>query len=262
MASKLHIPKPKHKINPILTKERLKASFDPLKLTHLLDFSSPSNTKRRQYLEKIIRNDPSNIFSNENNNYLHRTDRYVNSLAKLVRLIELCRSIGVETDVRDPDFPTLLFAIADDLPAALHWVMFMPNIVSLADEEQQKEWLKMCRDWKMIGCYAQTELGHGSNIRALETTATFVKDGGDGHWIIHSPTLTSMKFWPGTLGRTSNHAMVIAKLIDGEGVDHGIHNFLVQTRSFKDHSLMPGVTCGGTCVFRGCFCSCFCFVIV
>lgn len=48
----------------------------------------------------------------------------------------------------------------------------------------------------------------------------------------------------GTLGRTGNHAMVIARLIDGQGVDRGVHNFLVQTRSYKDHTLMKGVTCG------------------
>ena len=98
-------------------------------------------------------------------------------------------------------------------------------------------------------------------MRALETTATFLKEGehcpttgqvapidggggGGGAWIINSPTLTSTKFWPGTLGRTCNHAMVIARLIDGKGKDHGVHNFLVQTRSMEDHSLMPGVTCG------------------
>lgn len=250
MASSLSIPKPKHQVNPILTEERLKATFDPTKITHLLD-SSPAATKRRRYLEQLIQNDPSNLFSNDKNIYLHRNDRHVNSLAKLVRLIEICRSIGMgnENDsngdiIRSQDFPIILNAVADDLPAALHWVMFVPNIISLADDEQQKHWLKMCRDWKMIGCYAQTELGHGSNVRGLETTATFVRDGEDGHWIVHSPTLTSLKFWPGTLGRTSNHAMVIARLIDGEGVDHGMHNFLVQTRSLDDHSLMPGVTCG------------------
>ena len=91
---------------------------------------------------------------------------------------------------------------------ALHWVMFQPNIVSLCDDEQRARWLPLCRDWRMIGCYAQTELGHGSNIRALETTATFLPEskGGQqgGSWVINSPTLTSGKFWPGTLGRTAN----------------------------------------------------------
>jgi len=248
MASNIDIPTPRHKVNPTLTEERLKATFDPNRITHLLDDSS-AGTKRRHYLESLIENDPSNVFNNDNNNYLHRTDRHINSLAKFVRLIEICRSIGVGDDDNgllkvDTDFSTLLNCVADDLPAALHWVMFVPNILSLADDEQQKEWLKMCRDWKMIGCYAQTELGHGSNVRALETTATFVKDKNDGHFIINSPTLTSFKFWPGTLGRTSNHAMVIARLIDGEGIDRGMHNFLVQTRSLDDHSLMPGVVCG------------------
>lgn len=96
--------------------------------------------------------------------------------------------------------------------------MFQPNIVSLCDEEQQARWLPLCRDWKMIGCYAQTELGHGSNIRALETTATFLPEskGGDkgGSWIINSPTLTSGKFWPGTLGRTANVSIIISSNMD------------------------------------------------
>ncbi len=249
MASKVEIPKPQHKINPILTKERLKANFDPTKITHLLDNASPAQTARRRQLEKLIEEDPSGVFNNDQNHYLHRTDRHVNALAKLVRLVEICRSIGMGNDtqgeiVLDKDFFTILAAVADDLPAALHWVMFVPNIISLADDEQQVKWLQMCRDWKMIGCYAQTEVGHGSNVRALETTATFVKDNEGGHWIIHSPTLTSMKFWPGTLGRTSNHAMVIARLIDGDGVDRGIHNFLVQTRNLNDHTLISGVTVG------------------
>ena len=44
---------------------------------------------------------------------------------------------------------------------------------------------------QIIGCYAQTELGHGSNVQGLETTATF--DPQTDEFIINSPTLTSSK---------------------------------------------------------------------
>ena len=264
--------------NPDLHSERISTPFSPLSITHFLD-GSPKITARRRLLESWIIHDPTGIFSNEDNNYLHRTERHTRSLAKFVRLVELCRAAGIGATtsssattsahgegegssttppppppldgeiISTPEFITLISAISDDpLPTSLHWVMFVPNILTLCDAQQQSLWLPLCRDWKMIGCYAQTELGHGSNIRALETTATFLKecDGGapGGEWIIHSPTLTSTKFWPGTLGKTANHAMVIAQLIDGDGVSRGIHNFLVPLRSMDTHALLPGVTTG------------------
>mmetsp|Transcript_5797 Transcript_5797/g.8355 ORF Transcript_5797/g.8355 Transcript_5797/m.8355 type:complete len:752 (+) Transcript_5797:86-2341(+) len=236
-----------------LTTERSRATFSPLALTHLLD-GGAHRTARRRYLESLIENDPTGVFCNRNNHYLHRRDRHIRALAKSVRLVEIMRMLGMHNSddgakklfLQDDDFPVLLQALADDLPLALHWVMFVPNIQSLCDEEQQARWLPLCRDLKMIGCYAQTELGHGSNVRALETTATFrpSADGEDGEWVIHSPTLTATKFWPGTLGRTANHAMVIARLIDGSGTDRGIHNFLVPLRSMTDHTPLRGVSVG------------------
>ncbi|KAL9184606.1 hypothetical protein ACHAXT_012576 [Thalassiosira profunda] len=257
-------------INPDLAAERASTPFDPLAITHFLD-GSPNATARRRKLEAWISRDPSGVFSNDDNNYLHRTERHTRALAKFVRLVELCRAAGVGANtntsssdgssdggavphlegeiVGTPEFQTLVYACADDpFPTSLHWVMFVPNILTLCDAAQQAHWLPLCRDWKVIGCYAQTELGHGSNIRALETTATFLKesDGGaeGGEWIIHSPTLTSSKFWPGTLGKTANHAMVIAQLIDGEGVNRGIHNFIVPLRDMNTHELLPGVETG------------------
>lgn len=240
------------KMNTDLQRERAQASFTPEKLTNLLD-GSPDQTARRRQLEAIISKDPTGVFSNDENYYLHRTDRHVRSLAKSVRLIEICRKLGIGQDtdghiIASKDWPLLIRALADDLPLALHWIMFVPNIVSLCDDEQQAEWLPLCRDWKMIGCYAQTEVGHGSNVRALETTATFLPEsqGGmkGGSFVINSPTITSYKAWPGTLGRTANHAMVIARLIDGDGIDRGVHNFLVPLRSMDDHTFLPGVETG------------------
>ncbi|KAL7580489.1 hypothetical protein ACA910_003621 [Epithemia clementina (nom. ined.)] len=247
-------------MNPDLTRERRQATFSVECLTHLLDGGSQRQTLRRRQLQALIERDPTGIFDNTNNAYLHRTERHVRALAKQVRLLELCRLLDIgggaaaDTDtaghvLSSTDYPLLLQAVADDLPTSLHWVMFVPNIQSLCDDEQQAEWMPLIRDWKMVGCYAQTELGHGSNVRALETTATFLPKGkGGGHrggsFVIDSPTLTSTKFWPGTLGRTANHAMVIANLIDGQGISRGMHNFLVPLRSLHDHSLLPGVTTG------------------
>ena len=243
-------------MNIDLIHERSKASFDVTRITHLLD-GDLHRTERRRHIERIIEQDPTGVFRNSNNAYLHRTERHTRALAKHVRMVDICRQLGIGSErpayggdiIRSPDFPLIVAAVADDLPTALHWIMFVPNIISLCDEAQQKEWLPLCRDWKMIGCYAQTELGHGSNVRALETTATFVSEanGGlpnGGSFVIHSPKLTSAKFWPGTLGRTANHAMVIARLIDGDGVDRGVHNFLVPLRHYKTHQLLPGVTTG------------------
>lgn len=86
--------------------------------------------------------------------------------------------------------------------------MFITSIERLGSDEQGKLWLPKAKKLAIIGCYAQTELGHGSNVAGIETTATL--DKASDEWVIHSPTVTSTKFWPGGLGITSNHAVVFA----------------------------------------------------
>lgn len=69
--------------------------------------------------------------------------------------------------------------------------MFVPAIKGQGTNEQQQKWIPLAYKLQIIGCYAQTELGHGSNVQGLETTATF--DPKTDEFVIHSPTLTSSK---------------------------------------------------------------------
>ena len=93
----------------------------------------------------------------------------------------------------------------------------------------------------IIGCYAQTELGHGSNVADLETTA--ILDLKTDEFIIDTPSVKATKVWPGGLGISSTHAVVFARCIVDEN-DYGVQAFMVQIRSLDDHSALPGVEVG------------------
>lgn len=80
-------------------------------------------------------------------------------------------------------------------PMAVHFVMFLPTILGQGTTEQQVEWLGRAWSMGILGTYAQTELGHGTFIRGLETTATY--DPKTEEFVLHSPTITSYKWWPG-----------------------------------------------------------------
>ena len=83
--------------------------------------------------------------------------------------------------------------------------MFIPTLLSQANPDQQAEWLPKALGLKLIGTYAQTELGHGTFVRGLQTTATFDPDTQE--FVLHTPTLTATKWWPGGLGKTSTHVV-------------------------------------------------------
>ena len=105
------------------------------------------------------------------------------------------------------------------LPLTLHLSMFRLTMENLANDEQKAKWMPLINNIDIIGCYAQTELGHGSNVAGLQTTATFdrVKD----EFVINTPTIAATKYWPGDLGLFSSHAIVFARLLIDED-DYGV----------------------------------------
>ena len=66
-------------------------------------------------------------------------------------------------------------------------------ITSQGSDELKNRFLALIQSNGIIGCYLQTELGHGTNVAQLETTAVYLPDTEE--FEINSPTLTSTKWW-------------------------------------------------------------------
>ncbi|XP_019156633.1 PREDICTED: peroxisomal acyl-coenzyme A oxidase 1 isoform X2 [Ipomoea nil] len=217
-----------------LAGERRKAEFDVDEMK-IVWAGSRHAFQLSDRISKLVASDPA--FSKDGRTTMPRKELFKNTLRKATyawkRIIELRLTEEEATKLR----------VYIDEPAFtdLHWAMFIPVIKGSGSEEQQQKWLPLAYKMQIIGCYAQTELGHGSNVQGLETTATF--DPQTDEFIIHSPTLTSSKWWPGGLGKIATHAVAFARLIT-EGKDHGVHGFIVQLRSLEDHKPLPGITVG------------------
>jgi len=111
----------------------------------------------------------------------------------------------------------------------------------MMSEDQAKKWVPLCLSQRITGSYAQTELGHGSDVSSLQTTATFDKEKDE--FVIHTPTPKATKWWPGDLGLHCTHAVVFARLIVGKS-QYGVLPFLVQLRDRDTFMPLKGVELG------------------
>ena len=123
----------------------------------------------------------------------------------------------------------------------MHYEFFMPSLELQASEAQKAKWLPKCESLEYIGCYAQTEIAHGSNVRGIEIEARY--DHTSQEFIFHSPSITATKWWIGGLGIGCTHALIIARLIL-KGSDYGPNAFFIQIRDLKTHEPLEGIEVG------------------
>lgn len=217
----------------LLEQERAKSKVNTQALSNFL--FTKEGLERKHKILSILQ--AEQVFEKSQNYFAGRVDRFETALARAKKLRQLEEKHGWDRDSKQ----CANELISEPGPYGLHESMFLITLRDQGSPEQHKKYLEPAQQYKYIGCYAQTELGHGSNVRGLETTATWNSD--DKTFTIHSPTLTASKWWIGSLGRTANHAVVMAQLfIDGK--PYGPHPFVVQIRDLKTHKPLENIAIG------------------
>ena len=128
------------------------------------------------------------------------------------------------------------------IKAGVQWGLYTSAIIQLGNEKQQHAWVPDAIDLTTPGAFAMTEIGHGSDVQSLATTATYDPDGGDDGESKKSPP-PFRAAWKDFLGNAAIHARsatLFARLITN-GVDHGVHCFYVPVRDATANPL-PGAS--------------------
>ena len=123
----------------------------------------------------------------------------------------------------------------------LHYDLFLSSLFIQSSQEQREKWVDKCERLEYFGSYAQTELGHGSNVRGIEIEARY--DHQTKQFTFNSPTITATKWWIGGLGLCSTHTLLVANLIISK-TNYGPHAFFIQIRDLTTHNPLPGITVG------------------
>jgi acyl-CoA oxidase len=131
--------------------------------------------------------------------------------------------------------------------AGVQWGLFGGAIENLGTERHHQAYVPRIINLDLLGCFAMTETGHGSDVQALETTATY--DAATQEFVIDSPTRTARKDYIGGAAQTATVAAVFAQLLTPDGEGHGVHCLVVPIRD-DDGTDLPGVTTSD-CHYKG-----------
>ena len=114
------------------------------------------------------------------------------------------------------------------------------SVFFLGTEKHHEKYLEDIGSLKLPGCFAMTETHHGSNVKGLETTATY--NHATKTFTIQTPHKKAQKEYIGNAAMHGQMATVFAKLIINNH-DYGVNAFIVPIRD-TENNILPGITIG------------------
>ena len=120
----------------------------------------------------------------------------------------------------------------------VHFGLFGGSVLQLGTRKHHDRYLRAIGALELPGCFAMTETAHGSNVRDIETTASYNIQTQE--FVIHTPSRGACKEYIGNAALHGRMATVFAQL-EVNGQQHGVHAFLVPLRDEHDR-LLTGVT--------------------
>ncbi|MCW2596821.1 MAG: hypothetical protein JWP39_2709, partial [Jatrophihabitans sp.] len=111
--------------------------------------------------------------------------------------------------------------------SGVQWGLFGGAILHLGTERHHEKYLADTIELNLLGCFAMTETGHGSDVASLRTTATYDPDTNE--FVIRTPDHSARKEYIGNAARDGRIAAVFAQLITN-GESQGVHAFVVPIR--------------------------------
>jgi acyl-CoA oxidase len=129
--------------------------------------------------------------------------------------------------------------------SGVQWGLFGGAVRNLGNSEHHQRYLADIMSLRLMGCFAMTETGHGSDVQSIGTTATY--DSAAGEFIVQTPDERSTKNYIGNAACDGQAAVVFAQLHVGDAdsvmQNHGVHALVVPIRDGAGNP-MPGVTIG------------------
>ena len=214
-------------------------SFDPSALQRLLDGRYAE--VRERVRERMTRVDFASVIGMPTAEYRERVFEWMQMLAA-----EGGTALGFPVEYGGADDPGANVASFETLAlgdlsllvkVGVHYGLWGGAVQQLGTKVHHDRYLRDTATFALPGAFAMTEAGHGSNVQALLTTATY--DPATREFVVTTPSDDARKEYIGNAACHGRVAAVFAQLIVG-GQAHGVHTLVVPLRD-EDGNVCEGV---------------------